>query len=252
MRTKLARGNTIPPTILPAKAIELLKRQIGRGEELKKKNFGSADVTAWKSTTEAVLHGTFGKPDGQADRRTTEFLNASAGSVQIGNPASFQRYQARTLEKQTALLSAYIEQMEDLIVPTIPPRADQYVFHARVEKVSGDLLRDGHYKHAALEAFICVIEQVKLTSARTDLDGDNLMNQVFGSENNRIPILKFNELQTDADRDEQKGMMLLFKGIVSLRNAKAHSNTLFDSPQRAHEYLALASLLMRLLEIATT
>jgi hypothetical protein len=32
---------------------------------------------------------------------------------------------------------------------------------------------------------------------------------------------------------------------------KAHSNRLFNDPQRAHEYLALASVLMRLLEIAT-
>jgi len=45
-------------------------------------------------------------------------------------------------------------------------------------------------------------------------------------------------------------LMFLFKGIVGLRNSKAHSNTLFDDPHRAHEYLALASLLLRLLEIA--
>ena len=44
--------------------------------------------------------------------------------------------------------------------------------------------------------------------------------------------------------------MFLFKGIVGLRNSKAHSNTLFNDPSRAHEYLALASLLLRLLEIA--
>src|ERR1019366_8909437 len=31
----------------------------------------------------------------------------------------------------------------------------------------------------------------------------------------------------------------------------AHSNRLFNDPRRAHEYLALASVLMRLLEIAT-
>jgi hypothetical protein len=35
-----------------------------------------------------------------------------------------------------------------------------------------------------------------------------------------------------------------------LRNSKAHSNRLFNDPARGHEYLALASLLMRLLEIA--
>jgi len=58
-------------------------------------------------------------------------------------------------------------------------------------------------------------------------------------------------LQTPAEIDEQRGFMYLYKGLVSLRNSKAHSNTLFDDPSRAHEYLALGSLLMRILEIAT-
>ena len=81
------------------------------------------------------------------------------------------------------------------------------------------------------------------------LDGDNLMNQVFGCTN-RTPVLRFNSLSTDAERDEQNGFMFVFKGIVGLRNSKAHSNRLFNDPMRAHEYLAMASVLMRLLEIA--
>jgi hypothetical protein len=58
------------------------------------------------------------------------------------------------------------------------------------------------------------------------------------------------QAETAAERDEQCGLMLLFKGIVGLCNSKAHSNTLFNDPHRAHEYLAFASLLLRLLEIA--
>lgn len=57
-------------------------------------------------------------------------------------------------------------------------------------------------------------------------------------------------LYCDSERDEQCGLMFPFKGIVGLRNSKAHSNTLFNDAHRAHEYLALASLLLRLLEIA--
>lgn len=114
--------------------------------------------------------------------------------------------------------------------------------------MSGDLFRDGHYKQAALEAYIRVIEEVKRRSG-LGLDGDSLMNQAFGCDN-RIPAFKFNNLSTDAEKDEQKGFMFLFKGIVGLRNSKAHSNRLFNDPSRAHEYLALASLLMRVLELA--
>ena len=76
------------------------------------------------------------------------------------------------------------------------------------------------------------------------------MNRALGCEN-QAPVVMFNDLHTEAERDEQRGIMFLFKGIVGLRNSKAHSNRLFDDPRRAYEYLALASLLMRLLEIAT-
>jgi uncharacterized protein (TIGR02391 family) len=76
-----------------------------------------------------------------------------------------------------------------------------------------------------------------------------LMNRAFGCDK-QTPVIQFNGLQSDAERDEQKGIMFLFKGIVGLRNSKAHSNTLFNDPSRAHEYLALASLLLRLFESA--
>ena len=76
------------------------------------------------------------------------------------------------------------------------------------------------------------------------------MNHAFGCDN-RTPVIQFNALQTEAERDEQKGFMLLFKGIIGLRNSKAHSNRLFADPYRGHDYLALASVLMRVLEIAT-
>ena len=63
--------------------------------------------------------------------------------------------------------------------------------------------------------------------------------------------LQVNARSSDAERDEQKGFMNLFKGVVGLRNLKAHSTeALLNDPNRAHDYLALASLLMRVLEIS--
>ncbi len=44
--------------------------------------------------------------------------------------------------------------------------------------------------------------------------------------------------------------MYLFKGIVGIRNRKAHENVILDDPMRAIEYLALGSLLLRLLELS--
>jgi uncharacterized protein (TIGR02391 family) len=83
------------------------------------------------------------------------------------------------------------------------------------------------------------------------MDGEKLMNRVFGSDSGVGPKIRFNAYSNEPEKDEQCGIMNLFKGIVGIRNFKGHSNVLFDSPERAHEYLALASLLMRLLDIAS-
>ena len=42
--------------------------------------------------------------------------------------------------------------------------------------------------------------------------------------------------------------MFLFKGIVGIRNRKAHDTVSLNNPEKAIEYLALASLLLRLLD----
>lgn len=124
-----------------------------------------------------------------------------------------------------------------------------YEYHPEITRVSEKLLSEGNFRQAVLDAFIHVIAQVK---DRTGLqyEGDDLMNRAF-SPDNRVPLMRFNALRNEADKSEQRGIWNLFKGIVGLRNFKAHIVTVFDNPHRAHEYLALASLLMRLLDNAT-
>jgi uncharacterized protein (TIGR02391 family) len=215
-------------------------------------NFGYNDpeVAAWESTTEVILNATFGQPNGEPHEKTLEFNRARYAPGSAAADYEHQRSYRASLRKRKALLGAFIDQL-DILAPTAATAAlNEYRFHPEIERVSGQLFRDGHYKHAALEAYIRVIDEVK-QKVGLNLDGDPLMNRAFGCDN-QTPVIQFNSLQTDAERDEQKGFMFLFKGIVGLRNSKAHSNTLFNDPYRAHDYLALASLLMRVLEIATT
>jgi uncharacterized protein (TIGR02391 family) len=64
------------------------------------------------------------------------------------------------------------------------------------------------------------------------------------------PILKFNSLQDQSDKDEQKGFMQMFSGAVSgLRNPRAHK-IIRDDPERALEFIAFISLLAKLLDEA--
>jgi uncharacterized protein (TIGR02391 family) len=230
-------------------AIELLRKQLDRIDQIQKIRYDDPEIKKWEVTTEAILHGAFGKPDGDDHDNTREFrLSEPLEAWHRGIPESkLQQSYLDSLRTRKALLESFIEQLQALAPPSAATAPDQYRFHQEIERVCSQLYRDGHYKHAALEGYIRVIDEVKRKSG-LNLDGDPLMNRAFGCDN-QTPVIQFNSLQTDAEHDEQKGFMYLFKGIVALRNSKAHSNTLFNDPSRAHEYLALASLLMRLLEV---
>ena len=74
------------------------------------------------------------------------------------------------------------------------------------------------------------------------------MERVFSPSN---PVLKFNGLADQSDKDEQKGFMMMFSGAVSgLRNPRAHGFIKVD-PERSPEFIAFVSLLAKLLEGAS-
>jgi len=168
---------------------------------------------------------------------------------------SIERMMHQTLSEIQQALQAkiYEKQLESQPVnkrPTKPANQHENQWHPEIEKVSRHLFEDGHYREAVLNSYIRVIEVVKEKSGIQD-DGDSLMGKAFGCELGRIPKVQFNPCQAQADIDEQKGVMFLFKGVVGMRNFKAHTVRLFDDEQRAREYLGLSSLLMRLLDLAT-
>lgn len=113
--------------------------------------------------------------------------------------------------------------------------------HRDIEEAAGQLYRDGHYSNAVLAAANALTALVKYRSGYTQ-DGVDLMNNVFSLNK---PVLKLNELQDDSDRDEQKGFMMLLKGVVTaLRNPRAHKQ-IDDDPEEAVEFIAFISLLAK-------
>ena len=69
--------------------------------------------------------------------------------------------------------------------------------------------------------------------------------------NEKNPILKLNGLGTAMERDEQEGFRFIFMGAMQgIRNPKAHDRIVQNDEDRALDYLALASLLMRRLDDA--
>ncbi len=249
MSAKRLQKESVPPTLTPARAIPLLQRQRDRADAVAQAQFDDPQCDVWANSAENILNQTFGKPDGEWHPNTRAFMHADGLPMYINaTDVYIQKSHAERTARRKALLAGFIEQLQDLAPPSATTAQDQYKFHPEIERVSGELYRSGHYKSAALEAYIRVIEQVRIVSKIPE-DGDSLMNKAFACDK-QVPVIQFNNLSNDAERDEQRGFLFLFKGIVGLRNSKAHSNALFDDPLRGHEYLALASLLMRVLEIA--
>lgn len=134
---------------------------------------------------------------------------------------------------------------------------NKYELHPIIKTVAANHFQDGYYKEAIQNAFVEVINQVKIktNNPKKDIgngkfieyDGDSLMHYVFGCDS-REPIIKFNNLESSLDKAEQQGIMNLYKGIVGIRDKKAHLNFIQNDPIKSLEYLSLASLLLRLLD----
>jgi uncharacterized protein (TIGR02391 family) len=119
--------------------------------------------------------------------------------------------------------------------------------HPRIAAACADLYRDGHCADAVLRASLALEKLVQEKSGRHDPTGSALMEQVFSPNG---PALAFNELADQSDRDEQKGMMLLFQGTVfAFRNPRAHKS-LTDSAEEAFEAIMIISFLAKRLEQA--
>ncbi len=115
--------------------------------------------------------------------------------------------------------------------------------HPAIERAVGNLFRDGHYANAIEDAVKSLNALVRLNSGIEDKDGSALMEAVF---NPKSPILSFNTLQDEADKNEQRGFMMMFSGAVAgLRNPRAHK-LIKDDSERALEFVAFVSLLAKL------
>lgn len=112
---------------------------------------------------------------------------------------------------------------------------------------SYQLYRDDHLREAVLNSVTALFDFIR---SRTKLkeDGDRLIGQVFSLDN---PLLILTELETESGQNDQKGFMQMFKGAYQgVRNPKAHSLTHDLTPEKAAQYLVLASLLIRRVEEA--
>ena len=229
--------------------IVLLQEQIERAEELKRLPKNSPRYKIWCDTTTKILQEKF------TDEYAVMFNKIWPISLRYATPAEAKKAFIKVIDDKVQLLLAIIDeynrfQGEPTVDISRSSQLQTYDWHKEIKAVSLKLYEDKHYAQAVEEAFKRVIQEAKrICKDKTGqvLDGDTLMNKAFGCTN-QAPVIAFNQLQSQEDRNEQQGIMYLFKGIVGIRNKKAHANVILDDPARAIEYLSLTSLLMRLLD----
>ncbi len=124
---------------------------------------------------------------------------------------------------------------------------DDMQLHPELARRVGGLFRDGHFANAIEDACKVLDGFVRLRSRHDDLSGTALMQAVFSPSK---PILRFNDLQTESERSEQQGMMVLYAGaMLALRNPRAHG-LIPDNAETAVELLGFASFLLKSLDRA--
>jgi uncharacterized protein (TIGR02391 family) len=248
------------PANLPARAVPEAIRKLER----RRQEFEDADPENYEgnlndlaqtlcSKLDATLIEIFGPDTLECKQTQVDTFAFAVNRLSIGpRPrheliAAFRKGQETAKSRIKARIELLSERLEDSGETSTARALRAYEglsLHFEIDRAAGDLYRNGHYANAIVDAVKALNAIVRLRSG-VELDGMALMERVFNPGN---PVLKFNDLQTQSDRDEQKGFMLLFSGAVAgLRNPRAHA-FIHDDPERALEFIAFVSLLAKLLD----
>jgi uncharacterized protein (TIGR02391 family) len=119
--------------------------------------------------------------------------------------------------------------------------------HPEVIAAASELFTDGHYSQAVFEALKALDRRVS-TQSGIQSSGRELMTKAFSGD---PPPIDVSVEHGQSGKDEQEGFRFIFMGVAQgIRNPKGHELVKQDDPQRALEYLAIASILFRRLDDA--
>lgn len=131
--------------------------------------------------------------------------------------------------------------------PIVERRLSLDGMHESVSVAAGALFADGHYTSAVFDAFKAVEERVKRVSGLAQ-SGKKLMGHVFGGA---TPKLDVTTTTGQNAADEREGFAQVFMGATQgIRNPRGHGTPPVDTAEETLEYLAVASMLMRRLDLA--
>jgi len=223
-------------------AIKKLQRRLSELERLQQQPeewLTDGASTLLSSNINAAIDEVFGQDTADAADFSVNWTFFSANRM---NPTQQDRLAAfsKGLVRASNGIRSAIERLEERQrdanedgSSTILRAYEGLELHPEIARAASDLYRDGHYSNAIRDAVIALNDLVRLRSGESK-DGANLMEFVFNPNN---PVLKFNALADESDRNEQLGFMKMLAGAVAgLRNPRAHS-LIEDDAERALEFI---------------
>ncbi|MFI5541527.1 TIGR02391 family protein [Nocardia sp. NPDC051900] len=135
---------------------------------------------------------------------------------------------------------------------TPPKHFEASSLHPAIAKIANDRLHAGQGNDAVFRAFEAIESRIQQLTGRTEI-GDSLVNTVFKQHDPASSLLDVSgdDLEESRRGHERNGYRFLFMGAaIGVRNTHAHGSRPEISPTEAFELLALASHLMRRLDLA--
>lgn len=129
-------------------------------------------------------------------------------------------------------------------------------------RIAGDVLRfcrpellEGNYFHAVFEATKSVAQKLRDRTGLTS-DGGTLVAEALGIQGGKTPLLAWNTLATENEKNEHRGVALVISGVFAyFRNLPAHVPKVgfrTVTEEEALELLTIVSFLHRRLDAAVS
>lgn len=126
----------------------------------------------------------------------------------------------------------------------LPP---EYCLHEDLAKAAMPLMRSRAYQ-AAVESGLKSLADLVRAKSGYALDGAELMAKVFSPKS---PVLRFNSLVTESERNEQKGLHLVLIGLYTgIRNPTSHMLAWITNEDTAFECLVTLNFFFKKVDSA--
>jgi len=246
------KQHTVPgdsPCVNPEAGIGLLERQKEKGYELLASGLmDSGSYAAWENTTRHILVKCFGSDS----RNIASVMNIGKSGPRPAYPNEEWRewHRSVSLEAQLKMLDSCIEQLQmeiaadDAPLPQDGCQLSLSSLHPTIRERCKLAFETKQYDNAILDAFKTVEEEIRSRIGGSPDDfGVSLVSKAM---NPKSPLLVFSDVNA-----EQEAFHSLYRGAIgSFKNPRSHRFLETADPESSFELLAVASLLMRLLDDA--